>query len=755
MTSFDEDLEIAGTAGLDGTPRRAAKAEYSVTEVEALLGRMTLEEKCAQLGGVWYSALLVEGQLSDELMEQHLSQGLGQITRIAGTGFDPVPAAEAIDRIQRFLEERTRLAIPVIAHEEALTGLMGPGATSFPQAIGLASTWDPELVEQVASVTGRQVRAVGGRLALAPVLDIARDPRWGRLEETYGEDPELASRMGVAYVRGMQGQGVHACGKHFVGHGTTLGGLNHGQVVLGPRRLRDVEAAPFRAAIHEAGLATVMNAYNDLDGLPIVGSPEIMNELLRRELAFEGCVVADYYSVNDLDGLHHIAADREEAARLALQAGIDVELPSYDYYATLPRQVHAGRVDEEIVDRACRRVLREKAALGLFHDRYVGTVAAGEIESPEDLDLARRAAARSIVLLTNDGTLPLQPGLRLAVLGPSADDARNLYGDYSFPGRSIHIGPNQVVSDVVSPNDLRRIARPVPTPRSALRDRFEIADDVAAADVAVVLVGGRSGMSEEDTSGEFRDASDLRLPPEQLALIEQTAATGVPTVVVAIGGRAHSLSEVLPHAAALVMAWLPGDEGGRGLADVLTGDVDAGGRLPVSLLHSVGQVGGYPGHHHGGGRSLMYGDYTDGPVTPLFPFGHGLSYTTWSYDDVAVQAGSTTEDIRIDVTLTNTGDRTGDEVVQIYARDELASVGRPARLLVAFRRVAATSGETVRLRFTIPAGRLGFHGTDLRFRVEPGDVTFLIGPTATTVAVAGEVAHPDPNAVGPFTVRCT
>ncbi len=719
-------------------------------DVDELLGRMTLEEKCAQLGGVWFSALLVDGELDEARMAQALSLGIGHITRIAGTGFDPVRAAEAHDRIQEFLEEQTHLGIPALAHEEALSGLMGPGATTFPQAIGLAATWDPELVEQVAIVAGRQVRAVGARLALAPVLDIARDPRWGRLEETYGEDPELASRMGVAFVRGMQAQGVHCCGKHFLGHGTTLGGLNHGQVSIGPRRLRDVDAAPFRAAIHEGELATIMNAYNDVDGTPCVGSPEIMTDLLRGELEFAGSVVADYYSVNDLDGLHHIAADREEAARLALNAGIDVELPSYEYYRTLPEQVRSGDLDEAVVDRACRRALEQKISLGLFESRRAGTAEAEAIETSEDLALARRAAARSIVLLTNDGTLPLRPGCRVAVLGPSAADTRLLYGDYSYPGRSIHIGTDEVVDDVVAPDDLRPIARPVPTPRAALADRFDVVDDVSGADVAVVFVGGRSGMSQDDTSGEFRDASDLRLPREQLALIEATATSGVPTVVVVIGGRAHSLIEVVPHAAALVMAWLPGDEGARGLVDVLAGDVDAGGRLPVSLLRTVGQVGAYPGHHRGGGRSLIYGDYSDGPVSPLFAFGHGLSYTTWSYDEVSVFAGSTIEDIHIDVAITNTGDRSGEEVIQVYARDEVASVGRPARRLVAFRRVGAAAGETVRVRFTIPATALGFHGADLRFRVEPGDVTFLIGPTSTTVTVTGVVEHPDPNRARPF-----
>ena len=269
-----------------------------------------------------------------------------------------------------------------------------------------------------------------------------------------------------------------------------------------------------------------MNAYNDLDGLPVVGSPEIMTDLLRGELGFEGCVVADYYSIDDLDGLHHIVADREEAARMALSAGIDVELPSAVYYATLADQVRSGRLDEAVVDQACRRVLEEKVALGLFDERYVGTEAAEGIETAEDLALARRAAARSIVLLTNDGTLPLAPGARVAVLGPSATDTRRLYGDYSYPGRSIHLGVDQVVADVVAPNDLRRIARRVPAPRQALAERFEVVDDLDGADVAVVFVGGQSGMSEEDTSGEFRDASDLRLPPEQLDLIEDDRGLG-------------------------------------------------------------------------------------------------------------------------------------------------------------------------------------------------------------------------------------
>lgn len=722
-------------------------------DVDDLLDRMTLEEKCAQLGGAWFSRLVTNGELDREQMGRRLGDGIGHITRIAAeSGLGPGRTASWANEIQRYLAEETRLGIPAIVHEEAVAGLLARDATQFPQAIGLASTWDPELVQQVAAVAGRQMRAVGARVALSPVLDIARDPRWGRLEETYGEDPELVSRMAVAYVRGIQGEGVVATGKHFLAYGAPDGGFNHGEVSVGPRRLRDVFAAPFRAAINEAGLGAVMNAYNEVDGLPCAGSAEILTDLLRGELGFDGPVLADYFAVGLLESFHRTAADRAESARQAITAGLDVELPAYSRYRTLPDQVRVGLVDESVIDRACRRALRQKFDLGLFDDPYVDAdVAAATFDTTDDRALARRAAARSVVVLTNGGVLPLRPEQRIAVLGPSADDPRLLLGDYSFPN---HIELSAEGGGILPtgggtghelPPQIRTL-----TPRAALAERFELVDGLEGAEVAVVFVGGRSGLTRRDTSGEFRDASDLRLAADQVTLIERTASTGTPTVVVVIGGRAHSLAEVLPHAAALVMAWLPGEEGGNGIADVLCGDVDAGGRLPVSLLGSVGQVGVHGGHHHGGGSSQPYGDYVDGPSAPLFRFGHGLSYTAWSYGDVRVEAGTTADDVTVDVTVQNTGDRPGEEVVQVYARDEVASVGVPARRLVAFRRIEAAAGGSVRLRFTIPAGRLGFHGADLRFRVEPGDVTFLVGTREVPVTITGDVAHPDPNSVAPF-----
>lgn len=737
--------------------------------VDDLLAQMTLVEKCAQLGGAWFSRLVVDGALDKKRMARRLGDGIGHITRIsAESGLGPARTAAFANEIQRFLVERTRLGIPAVIHEEAVAGLCARDAAQLPQAIGLASTWDPAVVEEVAIASARHMRAVGARLALSPVMDIARDPRWGRLEETYGEDPELASRMAVAYVRGLQSQGVVATAKHFLGYGVPDAGFNHGEVSIGPRRLRDVIAAPFRAAINEAGLGSVMNAYNEIDGLPCAGSPAILTDLLRGELGFTGTVVADYWAVSLLQTFHHTAVDQADAGRQALIAGIDVELPAYECYRTLATQVDDGALDEAIIDCAVRRVLREKVALGLFEDPYVDDLAAPEqFDTPGDRALARRAAARSMVLLANDGVLPLDPaGLtRVAVIGPSADDPRLLLGDYHFPAHvEIAFEAGGLLptaggtGEVVLPPQVTTV-----TPRAGLRARLEphgveVIDDAAAADVAVVCVGGRSGLTADATSGEFRDASDLRLPADQLALIVDTAATGTPVVVVVIGGRAHSLSEVLPHAAAIVMAWLPGEEGGSALADVLCGDVDAGGRLPVSLLRTVGQVGVHGGHHHGGGRSQMLGDYVDGRAGPLFCFGHGLSYTTFAYADLDVAAGSTADDIVVTVAVANTGGRDGEEVVQVYARDEVASIGVPERRLIAFVRVAIAAGETTTLRFTVPAGRLGFHDADVRFRVEPGDVTFLVGSSRddiraqATVTLSGDVTFPDPNRVAPFAV---
>lgn len=725
-----------------------------MTDIDALMTRMTLEEKCAQLGCMWFSGLLVDEQLALDRLALAAADGIGQVGRIAiEAGSGPERVAELGNEVQRYFVEETRLGIPAVIHEESTGGFCARQATQFPQGINLASTWDPALVEQVATVIGRQMRAVGARLTLAPVLDIARDARWGRLEETYGEDPELASRMGVSYVRGVQSQGVVATAKHFLAYGAPEGGFNWGWSSLGPRHLRDVIAAPFRAVINEASVGAVMPSYNEIDGLPLHGSAELLTTLLRNELGFTGVTVADYFGVSSLQDFHHVAGDVADAARLALLAGLDMELPSYWCYRQLPPLVSSGAVPLEAVDVSCRRVLAQKDELGLFEQPYVDTSAAATVfDTVEDRALARKAASASIVLLTNDGVLPLATGARVAVLGPSADDARLLLGDYHFPAHLELQQEERALSPVGSDFSQLPPQNPTPTPLEALRQRVEIVDAVEQADAAVVFVGGRSGLTRADTSGEFRDVADLRLAPEQLDLISEVSARGVPVVVVVIGGRAHSLSEVTPLANALVLAWLPGEEGGNALADVLCGDVDAAGRLPVTLLRTVGQVGVHSGAHQGGGRSMILDDYVDTPASPLFPFGHGLSYTSWERRDLSVDAATTGDQVVVAVTVTNTGDRAGTDVVQVHFRDEVASVGLPGSRLLAFQRVECAPGASTRLTFRAPAGRLGFTGADLRYRVEPGAFTFTVGELSQTVALTGAVSFPDRNAL--VAVRC-
>ena len=421
--------------------------------VEDLLGRMTLEEKIAQLGCVWSTSLVREDTFDADFAASQLPHGMGQVTRIgASTGLRPRESAALMNAIQRVAIERTRLGIPIFVHEESVGGFCHRDATVFPQGIGLAATWNPALVEQVAGVIREQMLAVGARLGLAPVLDIARDPRWGRVEETYGEDPVLSGTIGTAYVRGLQTAdlrgGVVATGKHFLGYAMSEGGRNWNPVQLGPRELREVYAEPFAAAIRDAGLAAVMNSYASIDGIPCAGSNAILTHLLRDELGFQGAVVADYWSIPQLLNFHRVAADRGPAAALALAAGLDMELPATDFYgAPLLEEVAAGRLPIEVVDIAVRRVLRMKFQLGLFERPYVDPdTASAHFQTSAQRTLARHAAAESVILLTNDGVLPLAPDLkRIALIGPGADDQRLLQGDYHYPA---HFEGDPQISDL-------------------------------------------------------------------------------------------------------------------------------------------------------------------------------------------------------------------------------------------------------------------------------------------------------------------
>lgn len=743
--------------------------------VNDLLARMTLEEKCAQLGSRWVYEILENQRFSPPKARQVLSYGIGHITRIGGaSNLGPKESAELANTIQSFLIHETRLGIPAIVHEESCAGYMALGATCFPQAIGIASTWDPQAVEQMGQVIREQMRAVGAHHALAPVLDMTRDPRWGRVEETFGEDPYLIARLGVAYIKGLQGEnlreGVVATGKHFVGHGNSEGGLNWAPAHIPRRELLETFVFPFEAAIKEAGLWSVMNAYHELDGIPCGAASELFNDLLRREFGFDGLVVSDYFSVDQLCSYHHVARDKQEAAGLALWAGIDIELPSTDCYGEpLQQAVRTGKISEDLVDTAVRRVLTTKFLLGLFENPYVQAGRAVEVfDTPAQRALARSLAQKSIILLKNDGhLLPLSKELAsIAVIGPNADSVRNLVGDYAYPA---HIEtlvemaannpfgmpvPDKVelvkhwvpmitilegIRRKVSPQTQVRYAKGCEV-RGESRDGF--AEAVALArqsDVAVLVVGGKSGLTDECTCGESRDRAELGLPGVQQELVQAVYETGTPVVVILVDGRPLALPWIAEHIPAVLHAWLPGEEGANAVADVLFGDYNPAGRLPISVPQAVGQVPVYYNHKVSGGRSHWKGDYVELSTRPLYSFGHGLSYTHFAYSNLAITPGqaSAGETVEISIDVANTGQYAGDEVVQLYTRTPLASVTRPVKELKGFARLTLEPGQTKRVTFHLAVNQLGFYNRELAFVIEPGTVEVMVGSSSEEIRATG------------------
>jgi beta-glucosidase len=745
--------------------------------VDDLLARMTPEEKLAQLGSTWVFEVLDGDRLEPGKAQERLGAGIGQITRVAGATSFAMPVVAALaNEIQRFLVEKTRLGIPAIVHEECLHGLVARDAVCFPQSIGLAAAWDPQLLEEIASSFARQLRAMGAHQGLAPIFDVARDPRWGRIEETYGEDPYLIAALGVAYVRGLQEGGggpVLATGKHMVGHGLPEGGMNRAPAHIGARELRDIYLWPFEAAVREAGMRSMMHAYEDVDGVPCVASRELFTTTLRDEWGFDGIVVSDYAGIDELVESHAIVGDLGAAAALALEAGIDVELPSTAAYgAPLAQAVAAGDVDPALVDRAVARVLAVKFELGLFEAPYVDAAAAlPPLEA--DRAVARRAARASIVLLENDGTLPLRDDLAtIAVIGPNADSARNLLGDYAHVAHIetlLEMRENPIGFPVPDDLSLSDTLEGRSTILDAVRERCEAevcfaaggaileagdaeiaeaAEAARGADVAIVVVGERSGLTLDCTCGEMRDRMELGLPGRQEELVAAVAATGTPMVLVLVAGRPLAIPAAAQRAAAVVNAWVPGDEGPAAIAEVLFGDADPGGRLPVTVPRHVGQVPIYYAHRPSGGRSHWHGDYVDGSHLPLWPFGHGLSYTRFALhgpelDRAALALG---DEVAIAVEVENVGERAGDEVVQLYVRDEEASVTRPVKELRGFRRVHLAAGERRRVTFHLTAEQLAFTGLDGRLVLEPGRVRVMVGtssadlPCQADLELTGETA---------------
>ena len=725
--------------------------------VADLIGRMTLEEKVAQLYGVWVGIDATDGEMAPHQHEmapapldwdELIRSGLGQLTRPFGTApVDPLVGAKGLAESQRQITAAGRFGIPALVHEECLTGLAAWTATAFPSPLCWGASFDPDVVQRMGELIGQSMRRLGVHQGLAPVFDVARDLRWGRVEETMGEDPHLVGTIGSAYVRGLESSGVVATLKHFVGYSASRAGRNLAPVSAGPREIADVLLPPFEMALR-AGARSVMNSYTDIDGMPAAADPGLLTSLLRDTYGFTGTVVADYFSIAFLQTLHGVAASPAEAAARALEAGIDVELPTVSCYGPpLVEAVRNGAVDEGLVDRALRRVLLQKAELGLLDPDWSPdspAVLDGEVslDSAESRALAGELARRSVVLLANDGTLPLRPGLRLAVVGPRADTAQAMLGCYSFP---MHVGVHH--PDVAVGVD-------IPTLADALRADPATYDVVVAegcpvlggddegiqaavraaadADVCVAVLGDQAGLFGKGTSGEGCDAVDLRLPGRQEELLEALLATGTPVVLVLLVGRPYELSRQVDRLAAVVCGFVPGEEGGPALADVLSGRVGPSGRLPVSFPRAESSQ---PGTYLASPLGRRTGVSTVDP-TPLFPFGHGLGYGSATWAGVRAVSGSewdTDGTSELEVELRNDTDREVTEVVQVYLHDPVAEVVRPVQALVAARRVDLAAGSSATVRFTLHADLTSFTGRDGTRIVEPGEVELRVGASSADV----------------------
>ncbi|HEY8978516.1 MAG TPA: glycoside hydrolase family 3 N-terminal domain-containing protein [Streptomyces sp.] len=728
--------------------------------VEALLAQMTLEEKLAQLGSAWPGVEHVSGNVApmQDVFARHTEfdqaskDGLGHLTRPFGTKpVEPAAGARHLAAVQRELMDATRLGIPAIAHEECLTGFTTYRATVFPTALAWAATFAPDLVERMAHAIGTSMRRVGVHQGLSPVLDVVRDYRWGRVEETLGEDPYLVATTGTAYVRGLESAGIIATLKHFAGYSASKAARNHAPVSMGPREFADVILPPFETAIRDGGARSVMNSYADVDGVPAGADPTLLTRLLREEWGFEGTVVSDYWSVAFLRTMHRIAETYGEAGARALEAGIDVELPdTLCYGEPLAELVRQGTLSEDLVDRAVRRVLRQKAELGLLDADFDPNPAG---EDPIDLDppahraIARELAEQSIVLLDNrDGVLPLSPDTTtLALIGPCADDPNAFFGCYSFPN---HVLPHHPGHDngIETRSLLDALATELPGTRIAYEqgcpvkhpDRSGIEAAVEAArdaDVCVAVVGDRAALFGLGTSGEGCDAEDLSLPGVQGDLVEALLATGTPVVLLVVSGRPYALGAYTDRAAAVVQAFFPGEEGGAALAGVLSGRVVPSGKLPVQIPRTPGGQPGTYLHAPLGGNSQGVSNLDP---TPAYAFGHGLSYTTFAYDGLELSADGIPTDGEVDISclVRNTGDRPGAEVVQLYTADPVAQLPRPITQLTGFARVRLAPGEQRRVTFRLHTDRLAYTGPDLHRIVEPGDITVMLGASSSDIRLA-------------------
>jgi len=752
----------------------------TTTRVDEIIAQMTVEEKIAQLYGVWVGASDSGGDVAphqhdvEEVvdLEALLPRGLGQLTRSFGTKpVDAATAALSLARTQERIREASRFGIPALAHEECLAGFAAWGATSYPVPLSWGATFDPDLVREVGERIGADMASVGVHQGLAPVLDVVRDARWGRVEETIGEDPTLVGTIATAYVQGVESAGVVATLKHFVGYSASRAGRNLAPVSIGRRELNDVLLPPFEMAVRDGGVRSVMNSYTDLDGVPTAADRTLLTELLRDEWGFDGTVVADYFSIAFLKLLHGVADTWVDAAAQALEAGIDVELPTVKTFGdALVRAVEEGAVAENLIDNALRRVLAQKDELGLLDPDWSAVppaLAGADLSDPEALrgtidldpprnrDLARRVADEAIVLVRNDGTLPLAAPASIAVIGPNATDPYAMLGCYSFPTHVVTQHPG-VEMGIEIPTLLDAIRAEFPgatvahaagtTVDGGETDGLAAAAELAAsADVVILALGDRAGLFGRGTSGEGCDVATLTLPGAQQQLVDAVLDTGTPAVLVLLAGRPYALGRATQEAAGIVEAFFAGEEGATSVAGVLSGRVNPSGHLPVSI---PADPGAQPTTYLASPLARRT-EVSNIDPSPAFPFGHGLSYSTFSWSDAAASADRITTDgtVSVSVTVTNTSDRAGAEVVQLYLSDPHAEVARPVQKLIGYARVELAAGASADVVFDVAADLAAYTGRAGRRIVDAGEIVLSAGRSSGDLASSVSVWLEGPTRV--------
>lgn len=740
------------------------------SRVTDLLDRMTTEEKLMQIQCFWsekrklYDA---KGNFSVDSADKYLKNGLGQIGRPSegATGMNtggrtPADNARFTNEVQKYFVEKTRLGIPVMFHEECLHGHAAKDATSFSQPIGLGSTWNAELVESLFDMTAREARSRGTHIALTPVVDVAREPRWGRVEETYGEDPYLVSRMGLSAVRGFQGpngdtavdnQHILSCLKHFVAHGQPESGNNISPVNVSNRVLRETFLYPFEVCVRDGGVSSLMASYNEVDGVPSHGNSWLLNDVLRSEWGFEGVVVSDYYAIEELHRRHKVSEDYRAAGVLSLESGVDIELPDPYSYPLLKEALENKEIEMEVLDKAVSRILRQKFALGLFENPYVDeSIAEGLVGSEENTVLARKAAEETMVLLKNDGNLaPINTTKykNIAVIGPNAD--RELLGGYSDVPKyfvTVKEGIENKVGNLVNVQYAEgcRVTKDSvmdgnnKIASSWYKDPIEIEDPknnvvrineavslAKKSDVVILCIGGNELTSREGwAESHLGDRTDLQMVGEQKELIKRIVATGKPVIALVFNGKPLAFTDLTKQVPTIFECWYMGQETGNAVANVLFGDVSPSGRLPISIPRSVGHIPCYYNYKPTARRGYLFDD-----VSALYTFGYGLSYTTFEYSDLALSSDTMKmgSSVKLSVNVKNTGDMASKEVVQLYIRDEVSSVTRPVKELKGFKKISLEPGEEKEVTFEITDDKLAFWDINMNYTAEQGGFTLMVG----------------------------